>query len=208
MPDSQKTKRSFLRQQGTLNPHPEAVRHNTFRDNDFFDPQDMVQGKVRDAPASGGRQAARQPDCKDVWPLTAVVLSGTSRLPGNWSCRTVAAQTRATIRAQADERTDAVCGAASGSRTGNSQSSTGGTNHTAFRHIDSPRAASTVSYGIKKNFGERSTSCDSFHRSPAGWGLRRTAVASSTRMATGTRPYAHDHPRFPRVDGSVQPVAY
>ncbi len=45
MPDSQKTKRLFLRQQGTLNPHPEAVRHNTFRDNEFFDPQDLVQVK-------------------------------------------------------------------------------------------------------------------------------------------------------------------
>jgi transposase len=45
MPDSQKTKRSFLRQQGTLNPHPEAVRHDAFRDNEFFDPQDLVQVK-------------------------------------------------------------------------------------------------------------------------------------------------------------------
>lgn len=45
MPGSQKTKRSFLHQQGTLNPHPEAVRHNTFRDNEFFDPQDLVQVK-------------------------------------------------------------------------------------------------------------------------------------------------------------------
>ncbi|MFL6446276.1 MAG: helix-turn-helix domain-containing protein [Bryobacteraceae bacterium] len=45
MPDSQKIKRSFLRQQGTLNPHPEAVRHDTFRDNEFFDPQDLVQVK-------------------------------------------------------------------------------------------------------------------------------------------------------------------
>ncbi|MFL6452119.1 MAG: helix-turn-helix domain-containing protein [Bryobacteraceae bacterium] len=45
MPDSQKIKRLFLRQQGTLNPHAEAVRHDTFRDNEFFDPQDLVQVK-------------------------------------------------------------------------------------------------------------------------------------------------------------------
>ena len=95
-------------------------------------------GKVRDAPASGGRQAASQPDCKNVRPLTAVVLSGTSRISGNWSCRTVAAQTRATIRAQVNEPADAVCGATSGGRTGNLQPSTGGTNRTAFRHLGSP----------------------------------------------------------------------
>lgn len=45
MPDQQKTKRSFLRQQGTLNPRPEAVRHESFRDSEFFDPQDLVQVK-------------------------------------------------------------------------------------------------------------------------------------------------------------------
>jgi len=45
MPDSQKTKRSFLRQQGTLNPRPEAVRHESFQDSQFFDPQDLVQVK-------------------------------------------------------------------------------------------------------------------------------------------------------------------
>src|SRR4051794_27704694 len=51
-------------------------------------------GKVRDAPASGGRQTTGQPGSKDVWLLTSVVLSGTSRISRNWSCRTVAAQTR------------------------------------------------------------------------------------------------------------------
>jgi len=45
MPDPQKTKRSFLRQQGTLNPRPQAVRHESFRDSEFFDPQDLVQVK-------------------------------------------------------------------------------------------------------------------------------------------------------------------
>jgi transposase len=45
VPDSQKTKQSLLRQQGALNPRPEAVRHESFRDNEFFDPQDLVQVK-------------------------------------------------------------------------------------------------------------------------------------------------------------------
>jgi hypothetical protein len=34
-----------LRQQGTLNPHPEAVTHGLFHENDFFDARDVVQVK-------------------------------------------------------------------------------------------------------------------------------------------------------------------
>jgi transposase len=34
-----------LRQQGTLNPHPEAVTDELFQDNEFFDPRDLVQLK-------------------------------------------------------------------------------------------------------------------------------------------------------------------
>ena len=45
MPNLLKSKRTFLRQQGTLNPRPEAVRHASFRDREFFDPQDLVQVK-------------------------------------------------------------------------------------------------------------------------------------------------------------------
>ncbi len=37
----------ILRQQGTCNPHPEAVRHELFqgRDGDFFDARDLIQVK-------------------------------------------------------------------------------------------------------------------------------------------------------------------
>ena len=45
MPNPQPTKRSFLREQGTLNPRPKAVRHESFRDNEFFDPDDLLQVK-------------------------------------------------------------------------------------------------------------------------------------------------------------------
>jgi len=45
MPDSQPTKRSFLRQQGTLNPRPKAVEHESFRGSEFFDPEDLLQVK-------------------------------------------------------------------------------------------------------------------------------------------------------------------
>lgn len=34
-----------LRQQGTLNPHPEAVTAGLFQDNQFFDPRDLLQVK-------------------------------------------------------------------------------------------------------------------------------------------------------------------
>ena len=45
MPDSPQTKRSFLRQQGTLNPRPKAVEHESFRGSEFFDPEDLLQVK-------------------------------------------------------------------------------------------------------------------------------------------------------------------
>ena len=38
-------KRSTLRKQGTLHPHPEAVTAESFQNSDFFDPQDLVQVK-------------------------------------------------------------------------------------------------------------------------------------------------------------------
>jgi transposase len=45
MPDPRQTKRSLLRQQGTLNPRPRDVRHENFRDAEFFDPEDLLQVK-------------------------------------------------------------------------------------------------------------------------------------------------------------------
>jgi transposase len=45
MADSRQSKRSLLRRQGTLNPRPQDVRHEAFRDNDFFDPEDLLQVK-------------------------------------------------------------------------------------------------------------------------------------------------------------------
>ena len=38
-------KRTALRQQGTLNPHPQAVQHPLFQDSAFFDAADLVQVK-------------------------------------------------------------------------------------------------------------------------------------------------------------------
>jgi transposase len=45
MPDPRQTKRSLLREQGTLNARAKAVRHESFRDNEFFDPDDLLQVK-------------------------------------------------------------------------------------------------------------------------------------------------------------------
>ena len=38
-------KTEALRQHGSLNPHPEAVRHDLFQASEFFDPADLVQVK-------------------------------------------------------------------------------------------------------------------------------------------------------------------
>ena len=45
MADSRQTKRSFLRDNGTLNPRPHDVKSQTFRDSDFFDADDLLQVK-------------------------------------------------------------------------------------------------------------------------------------------------------------------
>ena len=37
MAESRQSKRDFLRQQGTLNPRPQDVVHETFGRNEFFD---------------------------------------------------------------------------------------------------------------------------------------------------------------------------
>jgi transposase len=45
MPDSRQSKRDFLRERGTLNPRPQDVTDQTFRANDFFDADDLLQVK-------------------------------------------------------------------------------------------------------------------------------------------------------------------
>jgi transposase len=45
MGSSKDAKRSLLRQQGVLHPHPEAVTAALFQDSTFFDPDDLIQVK-------------------------------------------------------------------------------------------------------------------------------------------------------------------
>jgi transposase len=45
MGTSRDAKRSLLRQQGVLHPHPEAVTAVLFQENSFFDPNDLIQVK-------------------------------------------------------------------------------------------------------------------------------------------------------------------
>ncbi|HXJ41346.1 MAG TPA: helix-turn-helix domain-containing protein [Bryobacteraceae bacterium] len=45
MASSKDAKRSLLRRQGVLHPHPEAVSAALFQDSSFFDPDDLVQVK-------------------------------------------------------------------------------------------------------------------------------------------------------------------
>ena len=44
-PPDRQQKRQTLRRHGTLNPHPEAVRHPLFHNSDFFDSDDLMQVK-------------------------------------------------------------------------------------------------------------------------------------------------------------------
>jgi transposase len=45
MSEPEQNKRSFLRRQGTLNPRPRDVRHETFQQSEFFDREDLLQVK-------------------------------------------------------------------------------------------------------------------------------------------------------------------
>ena len=38
-------KKLYLKEQGMLNAHPDRVRDQLFLENDFFDPQDLLQVK-------------------------------------------------------------------------------------------------------------------------------------------------------------------
>jgi hypothetical protein len=98
----------------------------------------FAASQVRDAASGGGRQGTGQPGSKSVRLLASVVLSSANSVSGSWPRRPAATETGATIRAQADPRADAVCGASPGSRAGNLQSSTGQSNRTALWHLDSP----------------------------------------------------------------------
>jgi transposase len=44
-PPDRRQKRETLRRHGTLNPRPETVTHPLFQDNEFFDPDDLLQVK-------------------------------------------------------------------------------------------------------------------------------------------------------------------
>ena len=45
MANPRQAKRSLLRHQGTLNPRPDEVQHESFRNSEFFDPEDLLQVK-------------------------------------------------------------------------------------------------------------------------------------------------------------------
>src|SRR6516225_5039981 len=45
MSELEQNKQSFLRRQGTLNPRPEDVIHESFHQNEFFDREDLLQVK-------------------------------------------------------------------------------------------------------------------------------------------------------------------
>jgi hypothetical protein len=98
----------------------------------------FAAGQVRDAAAGGYRQATDPSGSKDVWLLAPVVLSGASSLSGSWACRAVATETRASVRAQAHARTDAVRGTSSTRRADDLQSADSRTNRSTLPCLGSP----------------------------------------------------------------------
>src|SRR6516165_1720956 len=67
-------------------------------------------------------------------------------------------------------------------------------------------AASIVSCSVKKNFGESATRADFLHRSPADRSLRRTPIASGTRIAARTWSGPDDGSWVSLLDGSLHPA--
>jgi hypothetical protein len=97
----------------------------------------FAAGQVRDAAAGGYRQATDQSGSKDLWLLAPVVLSGASSLSRSWAWRAVATETRASVRAQAHARTDAVRGTCSARRADDLQFADSRTNRSALRYLGS-----------------------------------------------------------------------
>lgn len=97
-----------------------------------------TSGEVRDAAAGGRRQTTGQPGSKEFWLFAPVLLSSADSISGGWPRWASATQTRAAIWAQADQRVDAVCDTTPGDRAGDIESSTGGSDRAAFRHLGSP----------------------------------------------------------------------
>src|SRR5215471_14813985 len=105
-------------------------------------------GQVRDAATGGCRQATGQSGSKDVWLFAPVILSGTDSLSRSWPCRAVAAETRASIRAQAHTRAHAVRGTTSARRADDFQSANSRTHRPALQSLGSPaqhRSSATAS---------------------------------------------------------------
>lgn len=110
----------------------------------------LAAGQVRDAAAGGCRQATGQSGSKDVWLFAPVVLSGAESLSRSWPSRAVATETRASVRAQAHARTDAVRGTTSGRRADDLQSSDSRTNRTALPCLGSPTQYRSSAAASKK----------------------------------------------------------
>jgi len=104
----------------------------------IFRSRGSAPGQVRDAAASGCRQAAGQPCSQGIRFLTAIVLSGAGRLSTSGSRWLVAAETGPPIRAQTYGRNHAICAATPGSRAGHFYFSTSPTSDAALRRLCSP----------------------------------------------------------------------
>jgi hypothetical protein len=116
----------------------------------------FAAGQVRDAAARGCRQAIGQSGSKDVRLFAPVVLSSTGSFSRGWACGADTAKTRAPLRAQTHDRTNAVCDTTSTCRADRLQSSDRGTNRGTFPCLSSPahhRSSATPSKKTPVNPG-------------------------------------------------------
>ena len=75
-------KRKVLREQGTLNRHPEKVTDGLFQENEFFDPRDLIQVKY---------EMLRRVSSKEETASEAARTFGFSR-PSFYQAKTVTSQ--------------------------------------------------------------------------------------------------------------------
>lgn len=110
----------------------------------------FAAGQVRNAPASGCRQASGQSGSQDVRLFAPVVLSGAGSFSRSRPCRAVTTETRAPFRAQTHTRTDAVRGPASARRTDDLESSDSRANRPTLPCFGSPTQYRSSAAASKK----------------------------------------------------------
>jgi len=205
MPNSRQTKRSLLCQQGTLNPRPDEVQHESFRHSDFFDPEDLLQVKY---------EMLRQVDI-DKQPVSqAAKAFGFSR-PSFYQAQ--AAFQEAGLAGLLPQKR----GPRSGYKLTGELMQFVTQLRAAEPEISTSQLAKQVAqrFGVsvhprsidrqlrrQKNCGESGIHHALFYRPPISCCVRRATLSSRTRLAR-TGAGTDDIPRIPLLDGSLEPTS-